>query len=769
MKNIFRIFRADVKGLLKNFLALVIAVGLCALPALYAWFNIYANWDPYANTGNIRIAVASLDKGWTNKDGDKLNMGQNVIDNLKESDSIGWVFLDTEKEALDGVYSGDYYAAVVIDEDFTYSMYNAIADNFTNPKITYYENQKKNAVASKITDTAVSTLQTSINEQFIKAVTETVFQTTNGISDELSDTDAVNTFIQKIDAVNENLKGYSSMIDSFMAGNVSIGDATNDANNTLSQGQSLIGDGIGKLEEGQKGLDSTQASFQNFSTNITNSMNQIQNSINTISSQISQAQLEQNAETLTNDLKDIMDNAKALSDEIQSMQKQLQDTQKEQTEENVQDVLKQLEELKNKADGLQQSGSLDMDSIKESIEQQKKDLEDKVNNLNDQNQDTVNKELDGIKDKVDEIGQKAQDAVDKDTAKTVSDGIKKGVQTVQSSLSTYADTVKQMNELYNNRVVPQVNTMISNLSDTLQNVESLLTNLSSTMDGMKDIFQGVDTTLGTLNTSMSQLQGVINKTSDKLTDVLDRLKGASESEQMDIIMQLLAGDPDTYSEFFSQPVEVEDHYIYEIANYGSGVAPFYSTLAIWVGMTILVSLVKVHADKEGLVQVKPHELFFGRYLLFFLLSQIQTLVIVLGDLYLLKIQCLYPLEFWIASAVASFAFSMLIYALTIAFGDIGKALAVVVMVIQIAGSGGTYPIEALPSFFKAVYIFFPFPYAINAMRECIGGMYQNTYSLCLLELLVFAVAGLLVGLVIRIPFIKINHYIEKRMEDTKML
>ena len=498
-------------------------------------------------------------------------------------------------------------------------------------------------------------------------------------------------------------------------------------------------------------------------------MNQIQNSINTISNQISQAQLEQNAETLTNDLKNIMDNAKALSDEIQSMQKQLQDTQKEQTEENVQDVLKQLEELKNKADGLQQSGSLDMDSIKESIEQQKKDLEDKVNNLNDQNQDTVNKELDGIKDKVDEIGQKAQDAVDKDTAKTVSDGIKKGVQTVQSSLSTYADTVKQMNELYNNRVVPQVNTMISNLSDTLQNVESLLTNLSSTMDGMKDIFQGVDTTLGTLNTSMSQLQGVINKTSDKLTDVLDRLKGASESEQMDIIMQLLAGDPDTYSEFFSQPVEVEDHYIYEIANYGSGVAPFYSTLAIWVGMTILVSLVKVHADKEGLVQVKPHELFFGRYLLFFLLSQIQTLVIVLGDLYLLKIQCLYPLEFWIASAVASFAFSMLIYALTIAFGDIGKALAVVVMVIQIAGSGGTYPIEALPSFFKAVYIFFPFPYAINAMRECIGGMYQNTYSLCLLELLVFAVAGLLVGLVIRIPFIRINHYIEKRMEDTKML
>ena len=234
-------------------------------------------------------------------------------------------------------------------------------------------------------------------------------------------------------------------------------------------------------------------------------------------------------------------------------------------------------------------------------------------------------------------------------------------------------------------------------------------------------------------------------------------------------MNLLSGNPEKLGSFFSEPVQVSDNYIYEIANYGSGVAPFYTTLAIWVGMTILVSLVKVHADAKGLGKLKPSQLYFGRYLTFFLLSQVQTFIIVLGDLYLLKIQCVHPVSFIVTGAVTSLTFSLLIYSLTISFGDIGKALAVVVMVLQIAGSGGTYPIEALPSFFRAVYIFFPFPYAINAMRECIGGMYENTLGKCYITLLLFGAASLVIGLVIRKPFIRFNHFIEKRMEDTEML
>ena len=147
MKNIWRIFSGDMKRLVRNPFALVIAIGLCIIPSLYAWFNIYSNWDPYANTKNIKIAVATEDTGYQMDDGTTVNMGDSVIESLKENDKIGWVFTDTKDAALEGVYSGEYYAAVIISSDFTYSMYNVFREDFKGPTISYYENEKKNAVA----------------------------------------------------------------------------------------------------------------------------------------------------------------------------------------------------------------------------------------------------------------------------------------------------------------------------------------------------------------------------------------------------------------------------------------------------------------------------------------------------------------------------------------------------------------------------------------------------------------------------------------------
>ena len=103
MKTILKIFKNDLIGIKKSILTIVLAVGLCILPALYAWFNIFANWDPYANTGNINIAVVNLDRGYTDADGNEMNMGQSVADKLKSQTSIGWVFPDSEKSAIDGV------------------------------------------------------------------------------------------------------------------------------------------------------------------------------------------------------------------------------------------------------------------------------------------------------------------------------------------------------------------------------------------------------------------------------------------------------------------------------------------------------------------------------------------------------------------------------------------------------------------------------------------------------------------------------------------
>jgi putative membrane protein len=696
-------------GLLHHFFALVIAGGLCLLPAFYAWFNIYANWDPYANTGNIRIAVASLDEGCKDMDGDDVNMGQEILDTLKTQESIGWVFVDSREDAVERVESGDCYAAVVIDTDFSYSMYNAIADHIENPRITYYENEKKNAVATKITDSAVSKLQSTINQSFVKVVSEKLFTETNSISQELEGEDAVESFVEKLETVQKDLEDYDKMIDSFIKGNELLAEASGETNESLTQSEKMIASCVGSLQDGKEDLADTEDSFTRFSAEVNASLTQIQKSIDGIAADIETAKLDDQIDTLTKDVETVQTDASDLSEKMDSLASYLTKVQGNTTA------------LSNTISTLQKAKGL-MDDIAAA---------------------------DGVE----------EDAQDAGSA----------ISTVQQTLSGYSQTVANINTLFTEQISPQVTSMLEEMQKVLERTGKMLTNLSGTLEGMQDIFDGVDTTLSTLNTSLTQLQDVLGQTSTKLAAAIEQIRGASEGEQMDIILNLLAGNPESYSEFFSQPVQVEEHYVYEIANYGSGVAPFYSVLAIWVGMTILVSILKVHVDKNKFPDAKPYEYFLGRYLLFFLLSEIQAIVIVAGDLYLFGVQCKHPAALFLVAMVTSLTFSLLIYSLTISFGDIGKALAVVVMVIQIAGSGGTYPIEALPAFFRAVYIFFPFPYAINAMRECIGGMYQQDLTIYLLKLLVFCAAALLIGLVVRIPFMNLNHFIEKRMEDTKMM
>jgi len=315
---------------------------------------------------------------------------------------------------------------------------------------------------------------------------------------------------------------------------------------------------------------------------------------------------------------------------------------------------------------------------------------------------------------------------------------------------------------------------LSNLGTQLQGVSSQVT---QALENVKEDIDVIDAVLGTgttaidlANKSFQGMEKQLGEVSGKLGSIAEIVSGVSDAELTQRFLAFLEGNPDDYGAFFAKPVTMEAVPVYPVDNYGSGVAPFYTTLALWVGGVVLVSLIKVRAHSDGLKKKpKEYELYFGRYLLFFVLGVIQTVIIVWGDLYILHIQCLHPGRFLLASLLASLTFTLLIYSFTLSFGDIGKALIVVIMVIQIAGSSGTYPIEILPEFYRKVYIFFPFPYAINAMREAVCGMYGQDYTICLLQLCLFAVAALVLGLVIRLPFIRINHFVERRMEDTGMM
>ena len=707
MKNIMFIFKRDMKNLVINIFALLIAGGLCFIPSLYAWFNIYSNWDPYANTSAVNIAVFSEDEGYTDEDGNYSNIGEQVLESVKKSTSIGWVFTDTKDEAIEGVKSGKYYAAVIINNSFTYNIYNISKQDYKNPTITYYENSKKNAVAAKITDTAVSTLKTSINASLIKTMAGTVFDKTNVVADKLNNSESIDNMISEVEEISDKLTQMSTTIDTFISNNNELVQSMSDMKSQIPLINDRIDSGINKLNQTKTQFTTSTQDADSFASELSAMTDSISQSADTIRQTLNDAKIDEGLDTVKTSISMALDDTKNLENDLNTL---------------VKTVI-------NENTGIAASDTIQ--NIKNHINQ-------------------INQILSQIEVNLDI------------TPDITGDSIKK----ILDNSITQVDNLKN---IYNNSLKPQLLTLTNNMTTVIDDVNTFLTGIASTVNGVSDVINGADTTVNNINDSLIATKQVVDDVNNKLQSAINEMRDKDYDEKKEILINLLSGDPKTLSEFFSEPVKVHTELIYEIANYGSGVAPFYTVLAIWVGALVLVSLIKVDADKKGLDNPKLYELFFGRYLLFFLLGQVQTVICVLGDIYLLKCQVVYPGLFLLASCLTSLTFTLLIYALTISFGDVGKAISVVMIVLQIAGSGGTYPIEILPSFYQAVYIFFPFPYAINALRETVGGMYGDTYVMSILQLLIFAVASLLLGLVIRKPFIKVNHFMEKRMKDTKMM
>lgn len=735
MKNIWKIFAGDLKKLVKQPFALVIIIGLCVIPSLYAWFNIFANWDPYANTGGIPVAVVSLDKDYTRKDGSVVNMGESVLENLHSNTSVKWIFLDTEEEAQEGVEAGKYYAAIVITDKFTYSMYNVFSDDFENPSLIYYQNQKSNAIATKITDTVAGTLQNTINETFIKVAATTIFEEGNSVSDQMQGDSYVEEFCADLEELNDNLKEYSTMIDTFRAGNDRLEAAITHVNYEIPVMQKKLDATTASLNQSSQNLSSTRDTLSNFSTNVDTSMSTIQTSLEDMKKILDQSKLADDTAQMTKDLNKVARDTNTLNGQVNNLLAAL-------IEQRVQGSV-------SGGDASTGSGSGNTAATDAAIEALK----------------AMQKELDMMNTVIGSV----LESTDEQAAEKAKVNINNAMNNLKNVIDSCENSVSNMQGIYKNNLVPQMQKVLTNMSDSLNQVTNLVNTLSSTVQNIGVVMEGVGDAVDGTSESLGQIQGVVDGISQKLTDLTEQLEGASEEEMMDILVRFLGGDPDSLGAYFASPVTMETIAMYPVATYGSAMTPFYSTLAIWVGSTILVALVKVKASPKNLKNVQSYQLYFGRYLLFLLLAQIQAAIIVAGDLWLLKVNIVEPGLFFLAASFTATAFSLLIYSLTLAFGDVGKAVCVIVMVLQIAGSSGTFPIELLPDIYQKIYIFFPFPYAITVMREALAGMYGTAYMAALAKLILFMLEGLLIGLVIRIPFVKLNHFVEERMEDTELM
>lgn len=687
MRNIWTVFKTDIRTLSKCFFACVVVVAIALLPSLYAWLNIYSNWDPYGNTGGISIAVASLDEGYTDEDGTYENKGDDVVADLREATSINWVIVDTEEAAKGGVESGDYYAAVVIDKQFSRNMYRMLTDWTGKPAITYYENAKKNAVATKITDTAVETLKRSISENYLEVVIDGIMEQSNLLAADLTADDPEAAVKGVLYQAQDLLHACGRMMDAFEAAG-----------------------GSGVSESSAAALEAAVASINKNlpdGSQLQQTAAEIQMRLNTALARVQRAL-------------DRLNSAIENAPELPSAQQQLRDA--------AAQLEKAAATLETWAAGLEASGTEAGKTQAEAARQTAAECRKTA------------KQLRALAESPDSADLLAD-----------CDALVKSIRTMVDKIPVTSKALQK-----------ELDTVAGQVADTMEGMAALAGDAKTMKTALAETADAVGDT-------MALLRPATEKLLTSLESTIDDLEGLTTDEYMDTLVDILGGDPAVYGQYFPEMVQTSVNAVYPIANYGSAMTPFYTVLAIWVGGVILSSLIKIHARTEGLIDPKPAELYFGRYLFFFVLSQIQAAVIVTGDLYILKVQCLHPGMLYLTGALTAFTFSLLIYSLALSFGDVGKAIVVVIMVMQIAGSSGTFPIELLPAIYQKIYRFFPFPYAIDAMRECICGMYGNYYWQQIGFLLLFAAAALLIGLLVRRPFMGLNHFMEEKLEETELL
>ena len=726
MKNIWKIFQRDMMRIRKNVIALVVIVGISVVPCLYAWFNIAASWDPYSNTGNLKVAVASVDEGY---EGSliplEINIGDQVLSALRENTQMEWVFT-TKDKATAGVKSGKYYAAIVIPKDFSNKMMSVFSENVEKPEITYYSNAKENAIAPKVTDKGASAVQRQVNQVFIETISDTTLTVLQAVSN-MTEASGAETIVSNL---NTNLNRISGDLSASAGLLQSFSDMTVSAQNLLNSTTEFMQSAQTQSQESKQTFQKSKDSFSDIDSALDAATDNVETALNA-----TQSVYDEMNQTIT-----------------KAFETQSQDT------ETVASTLDTLAAKVQKIIDSYQSVRDAVASISDSHSELASAVDAVVSRM-----DTSIKAQQELHDKLQNTAQSLRDTTtDIATAK----------KELQDLFATNGTQIADATNEYQSSMETSLNKLTDALDSSKTKISSLLSQLEKSTDGIYSLTDAADSDLTQIQSVLADSGKLLNDAADKISDTTAKLDEMEQSGDFSELESIISGDRSSISSFLAAPVSLKTHKVYEIANYGSSMAPFYSVLSIWIGGIVLVAMLKVNvSDKctEGLENVKLYQVYFGRFITFLIVGLFQSTLIALGDLLYLGIQCEHPFLFLLACWFSSIVFVNIIYTLTVSLGDIGKAVSVILLVVQVAGTGGTFPIEVAPKFFQAVYPLLPFTHSMAALRETVGGMYGMNYWIDLGKLVIFLVISLIVGLVLRKPIIKLNDAFTEKLEETKLM
>ena len=758
MKIIWGIFKRDMCHATRNVIAVIVSMGLVVVPALYAWFNIAASWDPYGNAKALKVAVANNDKGYkSDLIPVRVNVGETIISTLHANDQLDWQFVKSDK-AIDGVKSGEYYAAIVIPKGFSADMMTLFSPDIKHAQLKYYLNEKINPIAPHITDQGATTVVNTIDKTFAKTIAQVGLDLASSIlhySQSPQMAEYMRNLNGNLTTMADTLSGASQQVTSYSQLLGSANDIVDSTGKLLVSATKAGKQAQNALKQGKSGATSFTSAGANVTSSVNAALDQVSGAFDQVAAKVNKAfdAIGTDSATAANQLKE-------LGEQISSGES-LYDT-----------YITSLKHMRASVEQLP-----DGDAAKQPI------------------LDAIDREialLEAAKGDSQKLAQQLKDASTQVTQDTAA--AERSRKEILNRITSAKQSISNVRDDYATNVKPKIDALASTVSTLISQTDSMITQLSGTTDSLNDVTSNVGTNIASIRSTLDGIATKLNSSATTLNTLITAMNSSDNgAENSDELKSLTTSNASTLSTLISAPVALHRVAVYPIANYGSAMAPFYTILSIWVGAIILCAMLKVTiSDREkahvlGLGDTLPriagpsgpgnasrwglrldHE-YFGRYAIFALLALLQGTLVCLGDMYFLGVQANHALQFLAVGWLAALVFSNIVYTLTVSFGDIGKAVAVVLLVMQVAGSGGTFPIETLPKFFQMLYPFLPFPHAIDAMHAAMAGSYGNEYLLDMVYLSLFLIPSLLLGLVLRKPVIRLNNWVSRNLESTKVM
>lgn len=692
MKNIIEIFRNDIKEVFRKTNTWIIIVGLIFLPSMYAWPNILSSWDPYGHTNNIKVAVTSEDDGAT-VDGKELNLGKSLVEGLKNNKNLDWQFVSNKQQAEDGVRIGDYYASIVVPKNFSQDMTSVSRTEPKRATIEYTVNEKINAISPKITNSGASAIANNISKNFVETANGIIFEKLHeaGVKFE-ENLPSIEKAKEEIFKLNDNFSTYESTL-SELIGKVEYGyNILNNVQNTLPEIDRVATNSIMIADKAGITINNIQGFNERLLPIINNHLNvveEVSKEANVIAKELQQK---------PDKTEEINARQKALDNRLQASTERLQ-------------LVKNIFEYFNK---------LSSERLFNNQLERVTTLSNDITTIKEVNNNIYNK-----MDHYDEIADTVKEEFVNKSAR---------VNEVSSN----------MNSKLNVEVAPLISQVLSKAEVNIDKVSGIIAGAQGELPAVERKLSETEVKISNAYGKLLSLQAQMPSAKSKIQKLTDEIKKADSGIDKNQLFNLLKVDYKQQAEFFANPVKLQENKLYHIENYGSAMTPFYTVLSIWVGSLLMSSLLTTKVEDEE-KKYKPYQKYFGRGLLFVIISLFQTLIITLGDMYVLGTQATSPYRFVLYALLISLLFSSIIYTIVCILGNVGKAVCIVLLVLQLGSSGGTFPIQMTSEFFQALYPKVPFTYSIGLLREAVGGVYipavERDIKILFIYLIVVLVGG----------------------------